>query len=137
MARFVDTNLLLYSVSSVPAEAKKTTQARTVLMSRDLVFSVQVFQEFYVQATRPSRAEALTHTEAVQLIEAWSRFPVLDVSMGLLWNALSIKARYQLSYWDAAVIAAAKAGDCTEVLSEDMNAGQDYGGVVVVNPFTP
>ena len=46
-----------------------------------------------------------------------------------------MKARHQLSYWDSAIIAAARMSGCTEVLSEDMNAGQDYGGVRVVNPF--
>lgn len=133
--RFVDTNVLLYSISTAPAEAAKAAIARTLLTCRDLVLSVQVLQEFYVQATRPSRPDRLTHDEAVALIRTWRRFMTVDITTGILDEALAIKARYQLSYWDSAILAAAKLGNCSEVLSEDMNDGQDYGGVKVVNPF--
>lgn len=53
--RFVDTNVLLYAVSTLPDEAAKATKAQALLMDRDLALSVQVLQEFYVQATRKSR----------------------------------------------------------------------------------
>jgi predicted nucleic acid-binding protein len=135
--RFLDTNILLYSISTLLKEAPKAAIAREILRSRDLVLSVQVLQEFYVQATRPSRADPLSHDEAIALIETWKRFPVVDVTLGLFDEAVKVKSRYQLSYWDAAIIAAARKAGCTEVLSEDMNAGQDYGGIKVVNPFAP
>ena len=99
--------------------------------------SVQVLQEFYVQATRPNRPDPLTHDEAVAFIQSWRRFPVQELTLALLDDALFLKDRYQLSYWDSAIIAAARIGGCKEVLSEDMNAGQDHGGVVMVNPFAP
>jgi predicted nucleic acid-binding protein len=118
-------------------EAPKAAVAREILRSRDLVLSVQVLQEFYVQATRPSRVDPLSHDEALAFIETWKRFPIVDVTLGLFDEAVKVKSRYQLSYWDAAIIAAARQAGCTEVLSEDMNAGQDYGGVRVVNPFAP
>lgn len=135
--RFVDTNVLLYSISTQPSEASKAAKARAVLSSRDLVLSLQVLQEFYVQATRESRPDPLTHDETVSFIKTWRRFPTQDITLTVLDDALAIKARYKLSYWDSAIIAAARAGNCTEVLSEDMNDGQDYAGVVVVNPFKP
>jgi predicted nucleic acid-binding protein len=56
--------------------------------------------------------------------------------VSLLQSALATKQRYQISYWDAAIIEAARALGCREVLSEDLAHGQDYGGVRVVNPFT-
>lgn len=133
--RFVDTNVLLYSISTAPVEAAKATIARTLLTCRDLVLSVQVLQEFYVQATRPNRPNHLTHDEAAARIRTWRRFMTVDITTGIFDEALAIKARYQLSYWDSAILAAAKLGNCSEVLSEDMNDGQDYGGVKVVNPF--
>jgi predicted nucleic acid-binding protein len=133
--RFVDTNVLLYAVSTLPDEAAKSSKARDILADRALVLSVQVLQEFYVQATRKSRPDPLTHEEAVGFIRSWRRFRTEDITLGILNDALDIKARYQLSYWDSAVIAAAKVAGCTEVWSEDMNDGQDYGGVKVVNPF--
>lgn len=133
--RFVDTNILLYSISSVPAEAAKADLARQILRCPDIALSVQVLQEFYVQATRPSRPDPLTHEEAVALLCTWRRFPTQDITLSVLEDALTIKARWQLSYWDSAIIAAASQTGCTEVLSEDMNHGQTYGGVKVVNPF--
>lgn len=133
--RFVDTNVLLYSVSTLPAEAQKAAIAQAILKNRDLTLSVQVLQEFYVQATRPSRSNPLTHDEALAFIATWNRFPIVDITLGLFHEAMAVKARYQLSYWDSAIIAAARMAGCTEVLSEDLNAGQDYGGVRAVNPF--
>jgi len=135
--RFVDTNVLLYSISDLPGEAAKASVARGIMAGTDLVLSVQVLQEFYVQAIRPSRPNPITHQQAVRLIQSWCRFPVQDVTLGLMQEALVIKERYQLSYWDSAIIAAAKLGNCSEVLSEDMNDGQDYGGVKVLDPFKP
>ena len=132
---FVDTNVLLYSISTAPAEATKAAAAQALLRCQDIVLSVQVLQEFYVQATRSSRPTPLTHDEALARIRTWRRFPTQDITIAVLDEALNLKARYQLSYWDSAIIAAAHAANCTEVLSEDMNDGQDYGGVKVTNPF--
>jgi len=133
--RFVDTNVLLYSISTQPSEASKAAKARAELSSRDLVLSVQVLQEFYVQSTRKSKPDPLTHDEALAFIHSWRRFPTQVVTLAVLDDALAIKDRYQISYWDSAIIAAARAGKCTEVLSEDLSDGQDYAGVKVVNPF--
>ncbi len=135
--RFVDTNVLLYAVSTLPDEAAKAAKAQAILADRDLALSVQVLQEFYVQATRKSRPEPLTHDEALGFIHSWRRFFTHEISLEILDDALAIKSRYQLSYWDSAIIAAAKASNCSEVLSEDMGNGQDYAGVKVVNPFSP
>ena len=133
--RFADTNVLLYAISTAPAEAVKAATAQALLACRDLALSVQVLQEFYVQATRTSRLSPLTHDEAIAFIRTWRRFPTQEITLAILDEALATKARYQLSYWDSAIIAAARQMGCTEVLSEDMNHGQDYGGVKVVNPF--
>lgn len=133
--RFVDTNILLYAVSTLPAEAEKSSQAQALLKSRDLVLSVQVLQEFYVQATRKSRTDPLSHDDALAFIEAWTRFRIVDITFMIFKEAAAIQARYQLSYWDSAIIAAAKSAGCIELLSEDMNHGQDYSGVKLINPF--
>lgn len=132
---FVDTNILLYRISSDPREKEKQAIATRILEAGDLFVSVQVFQEFYCQATRSTRPNALLHDEAVALIESWKRFPIQDMTVELLDAALIAKARWQLSYWDAAIIEAARLSKCETVLSEDLNAGQNYGGVLVVNPF--
>ena len=133
--RFVDTNVLLYAISREPAEQDKAQRANDVLSEHDLALSVQVLQEFYVQATRPSRNDAITHDQAVRLIESFCRFPVQDITSEIMTAALNARRRFQLSYWDAAIVEASRALGCEVLLSEDLNDGQDYAGIQVINPF--
>ena len=72
--RFVDTNVLLYAASTAPDELHKKKKALEILDGDDVVVSVQVLQEFYVQATRASRSDRLEHEVAVALVESWLRF---------------------------------------------------------------
>ena len=130
--RFVDTNVLLYAVSSLPEDAGKRDRARELLRSRDLAVSVQVFQEFYYQATRPGR---LSDADAVAFLGTLLRFPVQDVTLDLFRDAVAISRRFRLSYWDGAILAAARAAGCDAVYSEDLSDGQDYDGLRVINPF--
>ncbi|MGF1656960.1 MAG: PIN domain-containing protein [Verrucomicrobiales bacterium] len=132
---FVDTNILIYIALPLPAERDKALRAAAIFDNATVCFSVQVFQEFYVQATRVSRGNRLTHQEATALITAWKRYPVQEITLELLDRALIAKERWGLSYWDAAIIEAARLQGCAEVLSEDMADGQSYEGVHVVNPF--
>ena len=133
--RFVDTNVLLYAASTAPEEQAKRARARAILDDRDIALSVQVLQEFYVQATRETRPERITHEQAAALIDSWLRFRVEELSVALLQNALSTRLRWGVSYWDAAVIEAARAARCRTLLSEDLQDGMDFGGVRVENPF--
>ncbi len=133
--RFADTNILLYAISRDPAEQEKAKLAADILAGRDIAMSVQVLQEFYVQATRVSRPDAISHQQAVRLIESFHRFPIQDITDAVMTAALDARQRFQLSYWDAAIIEAARAIGCGQVLSEDLSHGQDYGGVTVINPY--
>ena len=101
----------------------------------DNAISVQVLQEFYVQATRPTFRGAISHEDAVGLIRAWLRFPVQEITLPLLNAALAIKAAHRLSYWDAAIVAAASSLGCDELMTEDLAHGADIDGVRVTNPF--
>lgn len=132
---FLDTNIFLYAISGAPKEENKRTIARDILRRDGLALSVQVLQEFYVQATRASRPDPLTHDEASELIGHWLRFHVVPVTVPVLQNALTLKSLHCISYWDAAIIAAASAAKCDVLFSEDLSPGQDYGGVKVINPF--
>ncbi len=132
---FVDTNVLLYAVCAGETDRAKAEKARSLLRRDDLALSVQVLQEFYVQATRTTRTQPLTHDEAVALINLWLRFAIVPNSVPLLQNALRLKARYHIGYWDAAILAAAIGAGCSELLSEDLNPGQTYETVTVINPF--
>lgn len=133
--RFADTNVLLYTISRDPLEQEKAARARQLLASRDIALSVQVLQEFYVQATRESRADRLTHEQATALVDSFRRFRVQETTIGVMLSAIATRQRFRISYWDAAIIEAARALGCDVVLSEDMSDGQDYAGVLVENPF--
>lgn len=133
--RFVDTNVLLYAASTARGEQQKKEQALAILDEEDLALSVQVLQEFYVQATHRRKRERLTHETAVALVESWLRFRVQEISVHLLRNAFATAARWRITYWDAAVVEAARAADCSILLSEDLQDGMDFAGVRVTNPF--
>ncbi len=125
---------------SVPDDVYRN--ARVAAAQRDtsvsalvVALSVQVLQEFYVQATRASRPDAIAHRQAVLLTQSFRRFPIQDITSEIMMAALDARQRFQLSYWDAAIIEASRAMGCTHVLSEDLSDGHDYGGVRVTNPF--
>jgi predicted nucleic acid-binding protein len=70
-----------------------------------------------------------------QVIERLSVLPVVPLDLPLVQRAVSTCQRYQISYWDGLIIAAAERADCTRIFSEDLNAGQSYNGIPLVNPF--
>ena len=133
--RFLDTNILLYSISRDPAEAPKREVAIALLDTENIALSVQVLQEFYVQATRTTRPDAVAHEIAVGLVRTWLRFKVQDITLPVMIDALEMKATYGLSYWDAAIVAAARALGCRQLFSEDMGHGREIAGVQINNPF--
>ena len=133
--RFVDTNVLLYALRISPGDERKREIARDLLKRGDLMLSIQVLQEFYAQATRLSAPGALTHEQAASAVESLTRFPIQDMTLDVVRSALAIRGRFGLSYWDSAILAAARATGCEIVYSEDMSHEQDYDGLRVVNPF--
>lgn len=133
--RFVDTNILIYAASPSPAESDKQRIAQGLLEAGDWTLSVQVLQEFYHQVTRPTRPGAITHEQALAFIGSIRHFPVQDITLGVFRAGVAISRRFRLSYWDGAILAAAQAAGCDEVYSEDLNHGQNYGGVRVIDPF--
>lgn len=135
-ARFADTNILLYAISNDPGEKAKAERANNILQDRDLVISAQVLQEFYVQATRASRPGPLTHAQAAGFVETFLRFRTQETTRELVLAALSARERFGISYWDAAILEAARLSGCDVVWSEDLADRADYGGVRVENPFS-
>ncbi len=133
--RFVDTNVLLYAVSTADDERAKAGVARALLEAPDLVLSVQVLQEFYVQATRPTKRDRRSHEQAAVLLESFLRYRAQETTVAVMRASLATSHRFRISYWDAAIVEAARALGCRTVLSEDLAHGCDYGGVTVENPF--
>jgi predicted nucleic acid-binding protein len=92
-------------------------------------------QEFYVQATRSSRADAVPHELAAGLIEVWSRFRIQDMTLPVLKTAVRIRKAYGFSFWDGAIVAAALALGCDRVYTEDLTHGQVIEGLAIIDPF--
>jgi predicted nucleic acid-binding protein len=135
MPHFLDTNVLLYSISRNPAESFKRERAIALLDDDSSVLSVQVLQEFYVQATRSSRADAIPHDLAAGLIESWTRFRIQEMNLEILTAALRICQTQHFSFWDSAIIAAAIALGCGRLYSEDLTHGQVVNGLALIDPF--
>jgi predicted nucleic acid-binding protein len=132
---FVDTNVWVYTVDD--GEPDKQAQARKALEptpGKDLVVSAQVLGEFYVTVRR-KLASTLSETEAVALVDRMRLLPVVPVDANLVSAAIANIREWQLSYWDALIVAAAETSGCDVVLSEDLAHGRVYGSVRVECPF--
>jgi predicted nucleic acid-binding protein len=131
---FVDSNVLLYAVDK--ADARKQELARFWLSelwrSRRGRLSFQVLAEFYVNAVRMQPHSREDARAEVRDLLAWN--PVV-ADGPLVEHAWKMQDRYQLSYWDALIVSAAKSASCRFLLTEDLQNGQDLDGIEVVNPF--
>ena len=131
---FLDTNVLVYAVASDPGEAHKRLMALDLIEREAFAVSAQVLQEFFVTVTR-KLAVPLSSIQAMEWIEQWEAFPCVAIDAALVKIAAEISERYRISYWDAAVVAAAGRAGTATLYSEDLNDGQIYDAVRVVNPF--
>ncbi len=132
---FFDTNVLVYAAAASGPDERKRRRALALIESEDLGTSAQVLQEFYVTVVKKA-ARPLPAAQALEWVEQWMAFPCQEIDHRLVRIAIEISERYRISYWDAAIVAAAEALGAEVLYSEDLNAGQQYGRVRVVNPFT-
>lgn len=132
--RFLDTNILLYTISANPAESAKRQIAIDLVTPMDWVISAQVLQEFYANATR-KRAGGISVQAANTLLNQFLPRAKVVVDATLVAQTAQLSQRHQISYWDAAIVAAAVRSGAQELITEDLNAGQVIEGVRLVNPF--
>lgn len=132
---FVDTNILLYAGSNAPEDAVKRARSLEILRYPEIGFSAQVLQEYFYVAYRKRRL-GITFTEALHALRELSRKPVLPISSHLVIQAVELSERFQISYWDAAIVAAAKELACEAIYTEDLNSGQVFDGIQIINPYS-
>lgn len=132
---FVDTNVLVYAIAGVGENSAKAAIAKHLVQVEIVCLSTQVLGEFYNAVVSPRRPSPLSHDEAVAWIQLWKRFPVFEITSAHVDLALEVVGKLNVSYYDALIIAAARFGGCELIYSEDLNNGQDYGGIRVKNPF--
>ncbi len=131
---FFDTNILLYLYNE--ANPGKQATARALFQEHanlgDLVLSTQVVQEFYSVGRRKLGLPRPALARAVRLLLA---LPMVEVTGQEILSAILMEERYGISFWDALIVAAASSCGAKVLYTEDLNDGQEYGGVVVRNPF--
>lgn len=131
---FFDTNVLVYAAAGSGSNQPKRDRALALIESENFGTSAQVLQEFFITVVKKAK-RGLTPQEALEWIEQWTAFPCQPVDHQLVRIAVEWSERYRISYWDAAILVAAKGLGARTVYSEDFSHGQDYGGVRVLNPF--
>ncbi|HXE23937.1 MAG TPA: PIN domain-containing protein [Roseiarcus sp.] len=136
---FVDTNVLVYAARPKNDEPEKSKIANMVIQNERFCLSVQVLQEFYVAAkkTYPGRPSArpLSEREAAEWVGWLEQFCEVVSDVFLVQQAIETARNFRISYWDAAIVAAAARAAAPVLYSEDLNHGQRYGAVQVINPF--
>ena len=131
---FVDTNILVYAHDKDAGEKHPIAQEKIeFLWHRPMLpsISVQVLQEFYVNLIR----KKVKPQEAEEAVINYLEWDVVDNDRALLLEGIRLQARYSLSFWDSLIIAAAKRAKAKEIWSEDLNPGQRYEGIAVINPL--
>jgi predicted nucleic acid-binding protein len=132
---FFDTNVLVYAAIGTGKDERKRKRALELIEAEDFGTSAQVLQEFFVTVARKA-SRPLTAAQALEWIEQWMAFPCQAVDHQLVRIAIEQSERHMISYWDAAILVAADALGAQTVYSEDLNDGQQYGRVRVINPFS-
>jgi predicted nucleic acid-binding protein len=131
---FIDTNVIVYANDSRDPVKHQRARALTteLIESRAAVVSTQVLHEFAsVALAKLGQPSEMVH-RALRLLELTE---VVTHSAALIHRAIDLKTQHAINYWDACILAAAESAGCTDLYSEDLNAGQSYAGVRVVNPF--
>jgi predicted nucleic acid-binding protein len=131
---FLDANVLLYACSSAPDDRAKQQRAEHLILNTSFALSAQVLQEFIANALK-KKSLGITEANIDATLELASHVRVLPITHELIVTAVTLRRRFQLSHWDSTIIAAAQQLGCKILYSEDLNHGQDYGGVRIQNPF--
>ena len=135
MSIFLDTNIVVYAFDG--ADPAKQRIAIEVLETGDrLVVSTQVLLETWWVLTR-RLAEPLDEDDASKVIDELCALPTVSTDPELVRRAIETSRRFEIAVWDALIIEAARVSGCRRVLSEDLQSGQDFEGIVVGNPFEP
>jgi len=131
---FLDTNIVLYAASHHLVKTEKRRIAAALIKGEHFGLSAQVLQEFYVNVTRKTNP-SLSPSRAHAWIQRLSVFPCVEIDSGLVTLGIAASERFQISYWDGAIVAAAEVLGASILYTEDLSHGQRYGSVTVVNPF--
>ena len=133
---FVDTNVFVYLHDDSEPQKKTRADEWISLLVRDRSgrVSFQVLQELYSTLTSKRRLK-VDVAEARLIVRELAVWQPVAVDLAMLKRAWLLQDRFPLSWWDALIIAAAQTCECKVLLTEDLQHGQEFGAVRVVNPF--
>ena len=133
---FLDSNILVYAYDNHEPEKQAKAQAllKAVIKEESAILSAQVLGEFFVVVTRRIK-EPLSVNDAEKIINILTVLPFAEIDLPLVKRAINTQRNYGISYWDSLIVATAEREGCKKILSEDLNDGQWYNGVLVENPF--
>jgi len=133
---FFDTNILIYSDDkSVPGKQRRALElVAEHRRARTGVVSLQILQEYFVTVTRKLRVDLQVARRKVELL---AEFDVAAPEVTDILAAIDLHRLHGFSFWDALVIRTAKQAGCRVLFSEDLQAGREVDGLLVVNPFRP
>jgi predicted nucleic acid-binding protein len=133
---FVDTNVLVYAhdVHDPVKHDLAVAALESLWANRSGVLSSQVLEEFYVVATA-SHKLAMRPREAREIIELYATWAVVVLEPLVILNASHLHEARRISFWDALIVEAAKVAGASRILSEDLNAGETFDAVTIVDPF--
>jgi predicted nucleic acid-binding protein len=131
---FLDANVLLYASSNAAEDKLKRQRAHGLILAAPFALSAQVLQEYIANALRKKQL-GISEANIEAMLELAATATVLPITLELLMAAVQVRRRFQVSHWDATIIAAAQEAGCGTLYSEDLSHGQNFDGVRVVNPF--
>ncbi len=132
---FIDSNIIVYAndCSNRDKQERAIQLVQHLMRSQSGVISTQIMQEYANVALTKLEQPSPVILRQLKLLENLTLAPITAKTTR---RAVELKITYQLSFWDANIIATAEEADCDIILSEDLNAGQLYAGLEMVNPFT-
>lgn len=133
---FVDTNILVYAHDAdAGVKRERAIETLRALWENDNGrLSVQVLQEFYVNATQ-KLATRIARSTAREVVSTYATWVYKPTTVDTMLRATDIAELAQISFWDALVVAAAEEVGATLLYSEDFNTGHSIAGIRIVNPL--
>lgn len=131
---FLDTNVIIYAND----ERNKIKQDKALQLVTNLMktnsgtISTQVLQEYASVALRKLHQR---HEIIIRQIKLLESFEIVRQSPDMIRRALEIMQSYKIGFWDSCIISNAEFANCSVIYSEDLNQGQYYSGIKIVNPF--
>jgi len=131
---FIDTNVLVYAHSGEvdPRRDRAIDLISSLAEQREGALSTQVLIEFYAAMTGKLRNTSETARAAIANLSPWT---LHRPSHADILNAIQLQRRYKLSWWDAMIVNSALETGAKVLWTEDLNDGQEFGSLVVRNPF--